>query len=63
MTFRGWGRCLKVTIQTCAPQIYAGVDGGLSRGSDPGARDHLKPAEIKDNKERMFRNIIQQNRI
>ena len=23
----GWGRCLKATLQKCAPQISAGVDG------------------------------------
>ena len=39
---RGWGRCLKVTLQTCALKISAHVHGGPIGGSGmprPGSED------------------------
>ena len=27
---RNWGQCLKVTFQTCAPDFFDHVDGGLN---------------------------------
>jgi hypothetical protein len=29
---RGWERCLKLTLQTCVPRNFTGVDWGLSGG-------------------------------
>jgi hypothetical protein len=33
MTFKGWGRCLKVTLKTRSPQNSTSVDGGPSGAS------------------------------
>jgi hypothetical protein len=46
---RGWGRCLKVTLQTCAPEISAHVDRGTSGPSSVRRRGARTPIGVSGN--------------
>jgi hypothetical protein len=44
---RGWGRCFKVTLQTCVLENFRYGDGGRAEGlvcADPGAKTPIGPS-------------------